>query len=249
MLTDALGREVRVISAAVDGFVSTQERLVLNLMVLPRCPDAVVIVDGFNDAAMPAMFGVRPGDPINQGLLYRRFYATADGLMRLIADHSAVVRYLWHTRMMDALDENRRRIAGSDAAIAHYGRSTAAVYLDNVSRMLARCRQRGVPCAAFVQPARSLLPAPSRAGGSAWAEQETLERASYAAIRTRLGEKKHDGVHDLSRVFGRTGRSWFYDPVHFGDRGQQAFAKATLPAVLAMLGGDLRPPGATRCEQ
>src|SRR5690606_3877049 len=75
LLTEELGREVRLIPAAMPGYVSTQERIILELMVLPMRPDAVIVLDGFNDAALPVVFGSRPGDPYDQGLLYEQFYS------------------------------------------------------------------------------------------------------------------------------------------------------------------------------
>lgn len=244
-LSAALGRQVVVVSAAVDAYVSTQERLVMRLMVLPRCPDAVVILDGWNDAAMPAMFGVRPGDPVTQGLLYQQFYAPLSGLVQAVARQSAVLRYVGYTRMLTALDANRRRIAERSGGLARYGDDTAAVYVDNVGRMLAACRRRGLPCAAFLQPARSQQRATSDPS-SPWAVQETLERASYDAIRARLAARRLPGMHDLSGAFDPA-QDWFVDPVHFGDEGQAVIARAMLPIVLEALGGDLRAPGTERC--
>jgi lysophospholipase L1-like esterase len=244
-LSEALGRQVVFVSAAVDAYVSTQEQLVMRLMVLPRCPDAVVIFDGWNDAAMPAMFGVRPGDPVTQGLLYQHFYAPLSGLVQAVARQSAVLRYLSYRRMLTALDANRRRIAARPGGVARYGEDTAAVYVDNVTRMLATCRRMGLPCAAFLQPARSqqrATPDPA----SPWAVQETLERASYDAIRARLAERRPPGMHDLSGVFDPA-QDWFVDPVHFGDHGQAVVAQAMLPIVLEALGGELRRPGVQRC--
>lgn len=245
-LTQQLGREVRLITAAVDAYVSTQERLVFNLMVLPRCPDAIVVLDGWNDAAMPAMFGVRPGDPVTQGLLYQRFYGPVSGLTQLLVAHSAVARYLTHQRILSTLDANRRRLVANPDALGRYGSATASVYVDNVRRMLDTCRRRGLPCAAFLQPARSLQ-RPTSDPGSAWAAQEALERAAYAGIRARLAADRAPHIHDLSGVLDPS-RDWFVDPVHFGDGGQAAIAAAMLPAVREALAGVTRAPGTQQCK-
>jgi lysophospholipase L1-like esterase len=245
-LAAALGREVRFVSAAVDAYVSTQERLVFRLMVLPRCPDAVLILDGWNDAAMPAMFGIRPGDPATQGLLYQRFYAPTFGLAQLLSSYSALARYRSYRSILEALDENRRRILARADGLPRYGEDTASVYLNNLEHMLASCRRSAIPCAAFLQPARSLTQ-PTRDDAGSWSAQEALERAAYEEIRRRLPalQSRHR-VRDLSGLF-TPGEPWFLDPVHFGDRGQVAVADAMLPVVLDALGDDLRPPGTSRC--
>jgi hypothetical protein len=114
--------------------------------------------------------------------------------------------------------------------------------------MLDACDRQSVPCTAFLQPARSVTHA-SGGGPEGWALQETLERRSYDEIRARLAKlEPRYRVHDLSGVFA-AGEQWFVDPVHFGDRGQAVVAEAMLPAVLAMLRGDLRPAGTSACRR
>lgn len=245
-LSEALGREVHVIVSAVPGYVSTQERLALDMMVLPRCPDAVVILNGWDDAALPGMLGSRPGDPITQGLHYERLFPTTFAISRSLADYSAVYRYFTFLRILGALEENRRRILSSPGRLETYRADIASVYIDNVRRMLAACEDRKVPCALFLQPARSLT---DQRGPAGWAQQETLERASYGEIRTRLVELATKyRAHDLTAVFA-PGEEWFLDQVHFGDRGHAVVAEAMKPVVLDMLRSAKRPAGTSSCAR
>lgn len=62
-LSKSTGQDLRIIPAALPGYVITQERIILDLTGLPFEPDEVIIFDGFNDAALPAIFGSRLGDP------------------------------------------------------------------------------------------------------------------------------------------------------------------------------------------
>ena len=230
----------------MPGFVSTQERIALDLMVLPRCPDAVIILNGWDDAALPGMLGSRPGDPINSGLLYEQYFPATSELGRTLVRRSALYRYFYHRRILDALEAHRVRIAGSEERLDMYRRSTAGVYLDNIQRMLESCEARSVPCAVFLQPARSLVDE-GKPGPQGWAVQESLERTAYEAIRRGMGEiEARDRVHDLTGIFA-PGLEWFVDPVHFGDEGHAVLARAMQPAVEKMLRGDLRAPGADPC--
>jgi lysophospholipase L1-like esterase len=246
-LSKDLGREVHLIVAAVPAFVSTQERIALDLMVLPRCPDAVIILNGWDDAALPGMLGSRPGDPINQGLLYEHFFPVTFDFGGVLMRHSALYRYFYHRRILDALDRNRRAIVGDENRLDVYRRSTAGLYIDNLREMLAGCERQSVPCAAFLQPARVLIESKTESP-EAWTAQETLERTAYEAIRQRLPAlQARYRVHDLSQAFG-PGTDWFVDQVHFGDEGHAAIAKAMEPVLAEMLRPITRHGGTSACD-
>jgi lysophospholipase L1-like esterase len=232
-LSESLGTEVRLIPAAMIGYVSTQERLALDLMVLPRRPDAVIIFDGFNDAVLPSVFGTRPGDPYDQGMFYQDFYSPLTGMKKWLANHSYFCRFLLHRSLARVMEENQNRILGNPNLLVNYAKSTASVYLDNVAHMLEDCKQRNVPCMTFLQPARDLT----------WQHQgkdEKLDPFTLSAYDEILkGMKKpgvKDQIHDLSGVFSEPGRDENYiDNVHFNDGGHQAVAEAMYPFVLNAL--------------
>jgi lysophospholipase L1-like esterase len=227
-LTASLGQVVQVIPAAMVGHVSTQERLALELMVLPRHPDAIVILDGWNDAALPATFGVRPGDPYDQGMLYGDFYLALGGVRKWLARHSALARYLVHRRLAKAIEAQRAALVASPDRVAAYADSTSAVYVDNLSRMLDRCEDEGVPCLAFLQPSRDFA-----AGAANPTARNPLVVASYDRIRRRLQDLRPGApVHDLSALLPVDA---FVDTVHFGDAGQEAVAQAVHPRLEALL--------------
>jgi lysophospholipase L1-like esterase len=224
---------VRLIPAAHPGYGSTQERLILELMVLPRRPDGVIIFDGFNDAALPAIFGNRPGDPYDQGVLYADFYSPFFGFKRWVAKHSYLLRYLMHRSMAQALGENENRILESPQLLSNYVRTTAAIYFDNIGHMLERCQSASVPCAVFIQPVRDIT----------WRSQgkkrhlDPLTVGSYDLILQQLHRMvAKKAIHDLTSVFNNPGHDeWYRDNVHFKDPGHEAVAKAMHPTVLKML--------------
>ena len=228
-LTDALQQEVHVIPAAMVGHVSVQERLAMELMVLPRAPDAIIILDGWNDVALPSMFGVRPGDPYDQGILYGEFYLPMGGVRKWLARHSQLARYLVQRSMASAVAAQQAAVLASPDRVAAYADSTSSVYLDNITRMLDRCRDEQVPCMAFLQPAKDVV------SGQAPSDQNALVVASYDRIRRRLREMTSGGsVQDLSELLPADGQ-FFVDKVHFTDAGHAAVARAMHPWVLGLL--------------
>jgi lysophospholipase L1-like esterase len=244
-LSASLGREVRAVPSAMGGYVSTQERLVLELMVLPRRPDAVIVLNGYNDAALPAELGSRPGDPYNQGVTYENAYSPFFGAKRWLMQRSHLYRYLKHTALQEALEANRRRVLADPGRRQNYEESVAAVYLDNVSHMLERCEQHRIPCQVFVQPAQAVTRhhhgAESRGAG------EMLTVGAYGEILRRLRTGSADPrIHDLTGLFDSPEASrWFADGVHFTDPGHRAVADAMFPRVLAALQARLPAPTAS----
>lgn len=242
-LSATLAEQVRLIPAAHLGYGSTQERLILELMVLPRRPDAVIIFDGFNDAVLPSIFGNRPGDPYDQSVLYSDFYSPSFGLKKWLAQRSSFFGYLMRRSMRQAFVKNRHRLRSDPRLLSNYAKSTASVYLDNIERMLHRCALEGIPCAVFLQPVRDLT---LRSQGT----QQPLDPftiASYDLILQRLRAAVfRDAIHDLTAVFDSPGRElWYMDNVHFKDAGHAAIADAMHPIVLDLL-QDNRPPLAAR---
>ena len=232
-LSIGLAREVRLIPSAMIGYVSTQERLVLDWVVLPRRPDAVVILDGFNDAALPAVFGTRPGDPYDQGLLYAEFYSPFFGLKKAFAKHSHFGRYLFYRSMSRAIAENERRILENPRLLANYARSTASVYLDNTRHMLGRCKDQGVPGLVFLQPVRVLT---SKFHGTEENLDPFVTRSYEEILKNIRGLDPAYSIHDLTTVFNTPGQEkWFMDSVHFEDSGHRAVADAMYPILLDAL--------------
>lgn len=219
-LARELGRPVYIVPAAMGSYVSTQERLVLELAVLPQKPDAVLILDGFNDAIAPA-YGARPGDPYNMGSFYGRQLTPGS---EWLASWSHLYRRFREGRAAAEVARLQADLVHSPAA---YGASVAKVYGENVLAMQKRCKQEGVPCVTFVQPARAMTA--RRLGRSSGSAVDDLTVAAYDAIR-----EAGLPVVDLTASFDGVG-SAFTDPCHFGDAGHAVLAAAMLPACREVL--------------
>ncbi len=232
-LSSAMAREVRLIPAAMIGYVSTQERLILDWMVLPRSPDAVIIFNGFNDVALPAVFGARPGDPYDQGILYEDFYSPLFSLKKWLAKQSALYRYLMHRSFAQALSANKKRILANPELLSNYAKSTASVYLDNIKNMMDICQEAEVPCKVFLQPAYVM----TRKYQGSTENLNPFVLSSYEQILKRIQHEDFENfVSDLTGIFNESGREqWFTDSVHFNDSGHKAVSDAMYPIVLDLI--------------
>jgi lysophospholipase L1-like esterase len=234
-LTGRLGRETKLIPAAMSSYGSTQERLALDLAVLPRRPDAVVILDGYNDVNNSVSFGCRPGDPYNMSLLYREYFSPVFAWKKRLAAYSHLYRHLLYSSVEKSMEANRQAVLADAELTRRYTGNIASVYWDNIRAMLRRCRWESVPCVVFIQPARVMThqdQEPNRRSSN-----DVLSAEAYASILAGLHSlPEGEPVHDLTRVFDFSGGEQVYlDPVHFGDEGHRIVAEAMAPSVYDLL--------------
>lgn len=186
--------------AASGSWVSAQERVCLELVLLPRHPKLVVLVDGWNDVANPALTGSRPGDPHGFEIASPPSWP-----------------HVWTAKRRNDLSAALRaravRILADPPRLESYLATVSASYLDSTARLLERCREAGVPCRAFFQPCRQLV-APSRTP-----EEELVARAA----RRVLADGLPDGVANLGTIVPV---ERYVDTCHFDDRGQVLLREA-----------------------
>jgi lysophospholipase L1-like esterase len=222
--------QIEVLTVATRSFVSTQERLALELFVLPKKPDAVVFLDGFND--MSALLHLaRPGDPYNMGTLYARYYSIAFQLLRWASDHSALIRYFVLKEVGGKSGEAFRAIAADSALTERYGEGIARVYNDNIKRMSRRCMQEKVPCFFFFQPNRPLTD--SYRGLTS--EMPVYARISQRMLETVRSEGSFSAgsrFKDLTHLLDQR-PDVYVDRVHFSEEGQEILARAVAERLLS----------------
>lgn len=236
MLTRELRREVKLIPAAIGAYVTTQERLALDLMVLPRKPDAVILLDGFNDVALPITAGTRPGDPYSQGLIYKQHYSPSFSFQKWLSANHSIYRFLSNVSLYSTMERTRQKLLQDPATYANCEESITGVYFDNVRWMLERCRERGIPAAAFLQPARVLTehrqgqPEPS-------ASLDKLTLKLYQALEKKSKDLPSEvRFHSLTDMFDTPppGKLWT-DACHFLDPGQERLAQRMTAPVRDLL--------------
>ena len=155
-LQTGTNRDVVLIRASVGGFVSTQERIMLDLMVLPLEPDAIIFVDGWNDIGLPVLYLSRPGDPFNMGVYYRNHYDFWYGPSLWLANRSRLFRYIFYSSLNASIARRQDEIFKDAAQQQNFVAGTTGIYLENINFMLERCDRYDIPCLAFLQPSRDL---------------------------------------------------------------------------------------------
>jgi len=235
MLATKLEQPVHVIPAAMGGYISTQERIVMDLAVLPNRPDLIIIFDGFNDAALPAIYGSRPGDPYNLGIQYEEFYTSSIISKKWLINNSHLYSYWFYSSLANTLEEYRQNILDDSNKSKIYAESTASVYLNNITQMTQECHRMAIPCLVFLQPARALTL--RNQGIQPTTSIDSLTLKAYDAIRKQAVDLSPEARFiDITSIFDTPGQEdRFLDWVHFDDKGHQQVADIMLPIVLEVL--------------
>ncbi len=232
-LQAATNRDTALIRASVGGFVSTQERIMMDLMVLPLEPDAIIFVDGWNDVGLPVRRMSRPGDPSNMGIHYRNYYDFWYGPTLWLANHSRLFRYLFYSGLNNSIVTRQDEIANDSIQYQNYVEGTTGIYRENIEFMLERCERYTIPCLGFLQPSRDLSYRDLELE-TEFSSEAQLIIGAYEALLTNLPA----GVIDLTEVFHDMPELPYYDPVHFDAPGHAAFANGLFPYIRDMINED-----------
>lgn len=223
---------VSVFKAATRSFNSTQERIALELYVLPLRPDAVIFLHGFNDANQAESMA-RPGDPYNMGITYGLSENFLFGLLRLFSTYSRFVDQFVSSSVLKTLSEGRGKMSLEDRQ--NFARSNASVYVDNVRKMAKRCDQENIRCLFLFQPFRDFL------GESG----DESVRMVYRQVIEELSRRPLAGravFRDMAAHYANR-RDLFVDLVHMNEKGQSEIAQAAIALLSSELG--FRPGGRT----
>jgi hypothetical protein len=224
-LEEILGKDLRrpfhSIPAANHSHVTTQERIIQNLYVIPKRPSAMIILDGFNDCNT-AISATRPGDPYGQGINYKRYESPLWGFLSDISKHSSLLRFFMVKEVENVWGiswEDRTRLMGS------FADSVASVYYDNIAAMKRRCDQEKIPCFFFLQPEREITLMNQKI--SDFPDDPIV--ASYREILSRI--KNYPYLNDLTHIFDKA-NSVYTDQAHFNDEGHEILAREIAKVVL-----------------
>ena len=226
--------DVYMFNAAMGAFISLQERLAYHLAVAPRRANLVLIINGYNDVALPANSGVFPGDPFQLGMRFSQLLT--DGFWWWAAQHSAIAHTLLQNAFNDDIVRFRARLEKDDALFALYADAVAENYIENMHDVLDACRARGQACLVGLQPARSVT-----AENIGVRFDDIISQPRIVALYRRLQDKIATSRHresfiDLTGVFNRGERlQYFHDSVHPNLAGHQRLAQELLRPTMTAL--------------
>lgn len=242
----ASGCRIRVISTGVIGHVSTQERIIVENIVLDYAPDIVVMLTGANDIYN----GYRGNDILrNQDFLDIRDTIERRGNPLFVIDGFPEAMHAfdppridqYHSRLHFLWDEARynRALASGDLerkirASSLPVEQTLERTLRNIHLLRTVLRREGVALAVYLQPyltttskkltdwEEDLLQVPRSKIG--WPEYSVK---AYALYREKLpldAKVEEYQYEDGDVAAAREAESIFVDGFHFGDRGNQLIA-------------------------
>lgn len=235
------GRTVEVLNAAVTGYASLQERILLDTQLLDLAPDVVVLLDGWND-----MNGATLNPPDKQNCnpafyeveqVIERGDEWGRNLLRLSALYRSLERTL-RRRAEQRPSQGGERWRMHPDALPGYRRN-----LDAMCRM---ARAVGARVLIVAQPelfARA-EPIPEReVAVRAKHDQEgyaAFSRATYPLFRAEAqaaARAAGASFFDATPIYDAAPEAVFVDWVHVDDRGHELLAQAVAPALLEALSG------------
>ncbi len=223
-LTAKLKRKVVLERLTMPGYVSTQERVALDLIGFDRCPDHVMIFDGFADLST-FLYNARPGDPYDQVVSYELARSSAFRIGFWLSQKSEIFNTLWRFHFNRKIAQLKSEFLMTPLQQNQYVESVNSVYFNNVDAMLTQCRWHKVGCSVFLQPARALLTKEENG--------DELLAKTYNEARRRVTAAAENGkpIFDLTHVFDSVNEKIFLDRAHFNDLGQILVAQAMEPIL------------------
>ncbi len=216
----------RVIPAGVPGYTSGNELALLVHRVLDFAPDAVVVLDGYEDlrlpesqaaAAPPAKAAIAPGLAYRQHLQrqFQNWWQSWHLVQWLRGDWQTAA----HGESTFAGDRFAATPAALTARVQRYHRN-----LQQMARVL-----RGIPTLVALQPE---ITGKSKPAPSEQAIRQRLDanyaaraRAGYEALARRTGDFGHLRFSNLYAAFGDTPAAMFVDPIHLTAAGNRKLAE------------------------
>lgn len=199
---------VNVLAGAMRAFVTTQERISLELYVFPAKPKAIFFLHGYNDFAH-LEFMARPGDPYNTTVEFTRLEDPVYRLVYALGDWSRFIRWIQVRRTEENILAESQNIRKYPEVVDRYLQSIANIYLENIFWIANRCEQNRVKCFFILQPLKK--------------EIDQAIHQGYEIVRKRIGGRDQLNSYSFFLDEGNLladRQDLFIDQVHFSDAGQ-----------------------------
>lgn len=226
-LRDAMP-EVEILCLASSSYVARQQYVHFALYALDLQPDAVIVLDGFNDLALPVAFGQRPGHPWQ----YEEIRNLCSGSFPRIL--LGILQTRSHLYRMASRIAFSRWACGDGFRQVLYPQIEQE-YLDASSMLYRLCRQYSTPVLHFIQPQLALhKPKSADEMGLSLGAFEKAMREYYPKLVTAAKQNAEmNGVPLISLVdmFGDNPLTMYVDYCHLNDAGQTILAERIKRAI------------------
>ncbi len=229
---------IQIIPSAISAINSTQENILLHTAILPKSPQLVIIINGWNDIVMPPIFGIRPGDPMTMSSLYSKYESSLFNFLLTLSKKSKTVsRWITNNIIKDRSDYMSLLFNDLDFKLCLTD-SITNILVSNLETMIESCSKRNISVVHMLQPSADLNWKKYRFNNSEKSQMEFKDRMSkYPWASLNLGDyiselyeslqieisKKSWGYcsHDIQNWFSLDD---FLDPVHLNAAGHQKLA-------------------------
>jgi lysophospholipase L1-like esterase len=236
---DVKKQNIRIIPAAVSAINSTQENILFHMAVLPQKPNFVVLINGWNDVMLPAIFNIRPGDPMTMSPLYGKYDHLFFNLLIRVCQKSNLASRLV-TKLLESDRKDFINLFNNDLEFRDsISQSIVNVYMHNLETIAEGCRYRGIEFLHVLQPSGDVLWERSKDQFSHEQQKSFLERMDdypwaklklgpflselYSRICTEIAKK--EWASDSYDPMAAFSLDHFSDPVHLNQEGQVVLAK------------------------
>lgn len=231
---------IQIIPSAVSAINSTQENILLHTTILPNSPQLVFIINGWNDIAMPPIFGVRPGDPMTMSSLYCKYESTIFNFLLKVSKKSKIIsRWITNNIIKDRNDYLALLLNDKDFQICLKD-SIINILMSNLEIMIESCSKRNISVIHMLQPsadlnwkrykfknsAESQISFSTRMQKYPWASLNLggfIAEMYEAAIQEIRKKKWSSCSYDIQDWFNLDD---FLDPVHLNESGHKKMSNA-----------------------
>ncbi|GEM_PF-3324238 len=228
-------QRVQVINAGLDGYTSTQERILFEQEFREQA-DAILLLNGINDIYSATLYD---GDRVGYPETFRDYEARIQRPLRRALDRALAYSMLYEKmrrRVATLASRAARRQAGAEARRADL-LAMRDRYLANL-RLLRQVSRPGTPIIACLQPVLLLDHKPLAESEHAILRREVqwgynvedpvaFMDEAYRTLLAAAPALAREGIRlvDGRDVFASEPAAVYIDPVHFSDRGQRLVAE------------------------
>ena len=236
-LAHQYGKSVQVLNYGQLGYVSSQEILtLLGLLREGHRPDMVIFYDGLNDVFSAYQSGVAglPQNEMNRKIAYEN--SPLKNFVSYLCKQSYLYQHLQVSK--DEIRDLAQTYQKNTIAYQTLLEKTVNIYQENIKLIRAMAKEYGFSYHFFWQPLIF-----TKKQHSVF-EQELLNTHQfwqtfcldvYTHLQQTMTEQGHENFSNLSTIFDNHAETFYVDPLHISETGNQIVADAMTKKIIKNL--------------